>query len=609
MEWHICGGKRAFKDFLTKAGHECCKINFYSSPADLPLCQGKEHVYFILPDYDNGAKIVPEQSTEWLNAMLELQNSGAKFYIENYMAQDYLHGMFAGIRIMGRERYFYQEYIVHDGLPLQSRNGFYLPSCMRNEQLELAAASNCIGTHSIFKPGTISYPILRRNKNGNTLTALSDLSAYDALFRTPRKFWRDLWSRIISDLTNLPGSEIERAFDEAFPPVISTTTGNTTAAAVEKALNWHKNSGLFRSADGSKGMYEMLRSNDLGIRANLRTDATLLTAALFATAGKLNNREDLLKIGCNLADFILNNGNQRPDGFFKWFCHRNTVWASDSSRDGLAVWQMYKVTGKEHYRQSAIKLADAFLRWLEKDGLCCGNFDGDTMPVDRESNDNPVYYGEMAAFLFQLGKDEYTKAALRIIAMISKTFPEVSPFGFSDNFTWSRWFLMLSSAQYHSTEDFSDKINTGLDFFDKLQEECGGIRETAIRLYDNSVEAGIAIGDGSDNIADMLYCNNFLLNSLSILMRLPSSKRGNIAWDKVQSMYGKLRDFWLYTQISSPSPNLDGGWMRSFDMELDEYYGLNRDMDWGSYCIMAGWVTGFVPMVLLCEDRDISLFT
>jgi len=32
---------------------------------------------------------------------------------------------------------------------------------------------------------------------------------------------------------------------------------------------------------------------------------------------------------------------------------------------------------------------------------------------------------------------------------------------------------------------------------------------------------------------------------------------------------------------------------------LGEWYGLNKDMDWGAYCIMGGWVMGYVPLSLM----------
>lgn len=607
--FHICGGTRAFRTFMELVAAKNEGVAFYTKPSELPHSSGPDQVYLMLPNYEQGDKVIPEQSLKWLEAMLTLRRSGSRFYIENYMAQDYLHGSFTSVRPMGRERYFYQEYIEWEGRPLQSRDGFYLPTAMRFPKNEMAAVSDCIGTNNIFRKGNYHYPVLLKALDANVLSALTDLSAFNPLFRKPYRLWMSLWKSILHELANIPGAVVEEAFLNAFPPIEQLSNGNTSEQAVEKALNWHLKSGLFISEDGSKGMFEMIRSNDLGIRANLRTDATLLTGALFASAGQVRQQEKLTRIGCNLADFILNRGGQRPDGFFKWFDHTNTIWASDSGRDGLAIWQLFKCTGLERYRKSAMNLANAMLRWLAKDGLCCGSFRGDAMPTDAMSINNPVYYGEMVAFLLQLHNDECTSAALKIIERIAETFPQVSPFGFSDNFTWCRWLLMLSSAQFHTKEDFSQKINQVLDFFEALQEDCGGIRETAIRLEGQSVEAGIAVGDGSDSIADLLYCNNYVLCSLSILLRLNKERQSLIQMPKVKAMYKKLRDFTLNIQISSTDARLDGGWMRAFDMRLNEYHGLNKDMDWGSYCIMAGWVMGLIPLVLLYEGQQSSLFT
>ena len=54
--------------------------------------------------------------------------------------------------------------------------------------------------------------------------------------------------------------------------------------------------------------------------------------------------------------------------------------------------------------------------------------------------------------------------------------------------------------------------------------------------------------------------------------------------------------------IVSGDPRLDGGWMRAFDTAAGEWYGLNKDMDWGAYCIMGGWVMGYVPQALMTRN-------
>ena len=41
--------------------------------------------------------------------------------------------------------------------------------------------------------------------------------------------------------------------------------------------------------------------------------------------------------------------------------------------------------------------------------------------------------------------------------------------------------------------------------------------------------------------------------------------------------------------------------MRTFDMDLNDYHGMVHDMDWGPYCMMTGWVMGYIPLTLL-ED-------
>ena len=166
---------------------------------------------------------------------------------------------------------------------------------------------------------------------------------------------------------------------------------------------------------------------------------------------------------------------------------------------------------------------------------------------------------------------------------------------------------MLSCLQKSTRMDFSEKITPLLEFFFRHQKPCGGIEETPIRL-EKHTEAGVGIGDGSDAIADLLYCNNFYFNALSVLVKLPEEKQKTLPMEQIRSSYNKLRSFLLSTQLSSNDGRFNGGWMRAFDMEHGEYFGLNKDMDWGSYCIMAGWVMAFIPLVFLYEDTPEESF-
>ena len=606
MKWHVWGGTARFRAFLRELRADGDEFTVSRDPDDVLPCAGPEHICFLLPAYEEGARNIPCGSTSWIDAVRGLLASGTRFYVENYAARDYLHAELMQAQVMGDPRHLFQEYIVRNGEILQARDGFYFPGVKRGGRLE-AVLADCVGTHRVVREGSYAFPVLLKNAEGTLLSALTDLSRFDPLFRRPYGRWEKCFEELFSDLTGVPPERCRAAFEKVFPDPIALSPGNTPERLVRRALEWHFRAGLLPSPEGNEGMFEMIQSADLTLRRNLRTDSTLLTGAFFASAGAFLREEKLLRTGCALADFLLDRGIQRPDGLCKWMDNTPSVWTSDCGRDGLALWQLYKVTQDERYRGAALRLADGLLEWLAADGLCCGTFAGDRFPEGAKSTDNPVFYGEMTAFLFQLGKEKYTKAALRVLRRIGEKFPQVAPFGFSGNFTFSRWLLMLSAAQYHSGEDFSGQIEEALAFFSALQEPCGGVRETPIRL-EKHPEAGIAMGDDSDCIADLLYCNNFLLNALSILRNLPPARRGCIDRESVEKMYGKLRSFWLERQISSPDPRLDGGWMRAFDMDSGEYYGLNRDLDWGAYCIMAGWVMGFVPMVFLEERGGRSFF-
>ncbi len=44
--------------------------------------------------------------------------------------------------------------------------------------------------------------------------------------------------------------------------------------------------------------------------------------------------------------------------------------------------------------------------------------------------------------------------------------------------------------------------------------------------------------------------------------------------------------------------------MRAYSITHEEYYGLDADLLWGSYCIMAGWTMGMIPLALLYELKN-----
>ena len=180
---------------------------------------------------------------------------------------------------------------------------------------------------------------------------------------------------------------------------------------------------------------------------------------------------------------------------------------------------------------------------------------------------------------------------------------------FSANSVYGRYLLIAAAAQMATGEDFSESINGVLDFYEKNQHPMGGISEINIRLVKHD-EAGVGIGDGSDHVADLLYCNNFSLAALSLLVKLPPEKVKGVDITRARSIYGRLRDFICKVQIASQHPRFGGEYQevsfQAYEMDLKEWYGLDRDAGWGPYCIETGWTMATIPVVLLFEGTDRS---
>ena len=607
MNFYLTGGTEGFRKFVQGLCGPDDRLLRYDDPEEVPE-NDRDGVYFLLPRYEAGRHSIPELSFEKTEGFLETIHQGGRFYFENLTARDNCRRRLTGLQTMGNYRHLFKECILYDGMILQARKSYYFPGHNYMKPEKDAVLSDCTGTHSMFREGNSSYPVLHIRAEGRCAAALMNFSQFDSRFMRPYAGWRCFFVSVFSKITGKPEEIIRKAFEAAFPEYIKVSGNSDPEYAVRKALAWHERSGLLRKADGSLGIYEMIQSNGLDLRMNLRTDSCLLTGALFAAAGRKYRDPRMSSRGRTLAEYLIGRGIQLPNGLFKWMDHTNMIWASDSARDGLAVINLYKVTGDEKYLRMAEKLGDAFLDWLGDEAICCGFFEWPNGFEGRDRSDNPVFYGEMVSFLMQLPDEKYHDLALRILDRISRKFPDVTPFGFSDNFTYASYLFSLACVQYASDRDYSDKINHLLDFFENLQDDCGGIRECAIRLGAHPVEAGVAVGDGSDSIADLLYCVNYVFIALSVIVKLPLEKTRSVNMDKAHSMYEKIRNFLLRIQISSPFAELDGGWMRAFDMQLNEYYGLNLDMDWGAYCIMGGWVMSFIPLVFLCEDSAESFF-
>ena len=624
----VYGGTADFLAFVRMAADRGIRFEYFAEIDAMPLADATNTVFLIVPPYERSVCRLDEPSAATVAAMAASAVRGNRFYLENVGSVSGPMREFSGLVTFGSSvEPFGQRIVESDVGLLQTRKERFSPAVRHCHPLPwdrariVASVSDAIGVNSVFIPASERLPLVAVSANGRCVAALTRLAPYDPHFMRPYVRWRAFYARVFAGLLGVSENEVQTAFSATWPDFQSVSGGTDVEAAVKKSLSWHEHSGILFAPDGTKGMREAVTSDDFGWREALRTDCNLMTGALFARAGQVFGRADWLRLGTNLADCMLARGNQTKDGFFRWFDKALapehsafTTYATDHGRATLAMVNLYEATGERRFLDSAQKAADAFLRWQGDDGLTTVMFDlrGEEVPPKGHST-NPVCYYENIPALFKLarltGQDRYSQAALRTVRTMAGKFPDFDISGsfYSANSIYGRFLLIAATAQRATEADFSESINGVLDFYEKNQHELGGISEIKIRLVVNE-EAGVGIGDGSDHIADLLYCNNFSLAALSVLMKLPANRQKGIDMERASRIYTRLRDFLVGVQIASDDRKFDGAWMRAFDMDIGEYHGLNKDAGWGPYCIETGWTTGTITLVLLFDGNPESYF-
>lgn len=623
---YAVGGMAEFREFLrTASGGE---LVFCEDFKDLPLTTATNALLVVAPRYAKGKSVVEPLDEDALELLEQAAKRGNRLYFENVRSENMRSQALIGLATFGMRPVRCRQKIVEteEGM-LQALKGAYFPAArcvagkVKQRPKAVASVSDAIGVNKVFVPAQERSPVVVLSADGRRASALIRLSDFDVHTMRPYAQWREFYVKLFAPLLGAEEAMVKAAFEKCFPNPVGAAGVRPNEEVVKRALRWHERSGLLFAPDGSKGTREALFCHDFHWRSALRTDVNFMTGALFARAGKIYGRDDWVRIGRNLADNMLSRGNQTDDGYFRWFDRESPghgahkVYATDHGRATLAAVNLYEATGERKYLEAARKAADAFLRWQSEDGLVAVDFDlrGKQIPVKGHS-ENPVCYYENVPALFKLakitGERKYSDAALRCVKTMSVKFPNFNLGNgafYSANSVYGRYLLMAASAQLATDEDFSATINGVLDFYAKNQHAKGGIQEIQIRMVAHE-EAGVGIGDGSDHIADLLYCNNFSFAALSLLMKLPRQRKCGIDMAKARQIYGKLRDFLARVQIASDDERLDGAWMRAYDMDIDEWHGLNKDLGWGPYCIESGWTTGTIPAVFLFDGREESYF-
>jgi len=642
MKTVVWGGNKRFFEFLQLAdGKDNVEVVESLFDALSYTLKNKAKALFLLPDYDNSKNVLDEFEDSHINSIVDIIISGnTKIYIENYPsfdARDYY--------IFGAQSRAYPTALGRNSIKilgdfkddlgfelLQKRNGIFWQNAKHYEkEIDiLAEIRNCLGVHDVVAEDSQCLGIaLSRTKN-QVYTAMVDFTNFDGNFTLPYKHWKKFYSRVFSEILGLEEKTVADAFQTIFSGIGTRESSNFVREdnrlkddleqSVLNAVSWHLDSGIMPEKDGKKGVYEMIRSFDLEKAKNIRGDSSFFTSALFAVAGEYFNNSEWQEISKNLLNEILVNKElqitEGPNkGLLKWFSGVKNIgthitYATDSARGGNSMYVLYETTKDESLRERLVMMGEAFLKWFAGDALIpVGWFNYDEWSLDsihqKEKTTAPEFY-EPIMILFKnlykiTGDDRYKNQIMMTATKMAEIYPDygIGP-SHSKNFTLSRVLGIFAVAQSFEKGKWTPIIDELLNYFNTLQHSSGGFADGKAYFDENSIKADMefAIGFGPEhgNICDLMYCQNTMLYTLNMLRKCCAD-----GFDKCLSekMLHKAINFLLNVQIVSDNKMLSGGWMRAYDMDLDEYYGCDKDFAWGAYSILVGWMTGAIPIAFL----------
>lgn len=639
------GKNKGFARFLQEAIGENDAFLMVADRKDaiMQAVTGKANVLFLLPDYDDG-KVVAEEFTdeevEWIATFVSEGNNA--LYLENYPAIDSRDSTITCQKVVGFANHIGNYSLKLTGAfreslgfeLLQKKNGVYLPAVAegKNNGQCLMEIRHCLGVHNaiVEEDTAVNYAVYKTCRNVYNVNF--DLSCYTEAFTLPYSHWCSLYGLLFSQLLGIDRNRLEKAFRTVYsgigitkPSTYKRTESeykDALIASVKRAVSWHRDAGILIQPDGKKGVYEMIRSLDLKPAKNVRADSSMFTAAVFGLGGKFFEDAYWSQIAENIAEeMLINRKIQIEDGenrgLFRWFSTTKNlgsghqwVWATDSGRVGNSIFALYCATKSPMLRQRLDMLGEAYLKWFGgKAFFPKGHFFADEtdlvqLQALKEQATGPELYDAAVIFMknmYHLTKDQrYKQQILKTAKGLAEIYPNYNRLSttHSESFVYSRLLAVLSVAQTFESGPWTAIIDKLLLHFKALQHESGGFFTDGAYFQKDDIkknlEFAVGFGQPYDKICDMVYCQNTMLYSLNILCK---SEEKTFDYPLAQQMRKDCVDFLLNTQILSDNKLIDGGWMRAFDVETDEYYGCDKDYGWGAYCILTGWVTGAIPIV------------
>lgn len=634
----LVGGGAKLSAFLAEMGADFEKTTLSAAVRDESFGG-----MLLLPDYASGEDFVPEMPLSDMELLAKRKKEGLRVYSENYLSlNSYSDSVFAfsvqgsicrtnnqALCAMGG-----LQYILGGERIIQASDARYFPGseCFADKSVLVREILLSMGRYygtSQVKTLEVpdAMPVLIRS--GSFLTSAISFTEFDNVNMRPNCRFKKLFGYIFSFVTGIEKEVVERAFEVCYPPIKTRFSVNDTLPEDEKtelyktalsdAVKWHFTSGMILGEHGEEGAVEMVLSNNAQRnRNNRRVDSGFYTGWLLYAAGKYFNNSEWMRTGKNVFDYFLTHAQLSGgvvDGMFDWFYNKysapNDIYSIDLGRDGIALCNMYELTGDAKILDAIKRLAEAVFGWIDGDRLYnvyipYGKI-GTEAHLETGGTCTPAIYGELSSFMAMssriLGDEKYIDKMVPVCDMLVKNYPDYDYYGHTTSSRIARLLLTLLPVHISGKRDYSEIINESIDYLDSLRTPCGGIYSedniTFEKMLKRNGECGITTPWDNDRISDQLYCVNNALVALSLLTEVSCGDKVNK--EKGLKLYKSLLDYIVKIQIVSDDGRFMGGWMRAYCMNLGEYYGLDADSLWSSYCIMAGWTMGIIPLSLLSE--------
>ena len=514
------------------------------------------------------------------------------------------------------------------------------------------------------------WPILFEHADAKILVGTTKLSQFVTARYAPTDAWATIWRMILAwlqpgqNVPELKWSPVVRPsynHDEPLPPdaeLEAIRRGNQWVLNARMLIHpsWHGRE--FESwderfelpaGDGSAGVLEGFQSQiryDGGqsVRPMLRSDCTGEEIAPFVLAGVLLEDPKYVRIGRNLADFVLFKFEatapwRRPShpayGLIGWCCSPTLAEPVDTAkafygvinaRICLSTLAAAGALAENRWDERTLQVILANHRTTGPDGFRMTRLS----PEGLEKNGWRHYYTRpyrnlspmptaqlLAANLAVYQATGYqplldrTKRALR---MLMEAYPD--EWNWWNGLQQERARLILPLAWLVRLEDTPEHRAwlarmTG-DFL-RSQAPCGAVREELGEPGKGKYPAPPSneaygttetplIQNNGEPVCDLLYT----LNSGFLGLHEAAAATGDPVLCKAED---RLAQFLCRIQTRSETrPELDGTWFRAFDYERWDYWASNADAGWGAWCTETGWIQGWLVTTLALRQLDTTLW-